>query len=80
MGGQCPNLTAVTGRMLVVVSSQIEVWMLRGVGGGLLVISTFGFANAFVLKNHGPGVVLGVIAGLLAFGAFALAHNVTKNG
>ena len=66
--------------MLDAVGASIEVWILRAVGVCFLAVSAFGFANAFFLKNHGPGVDLGVIAGLLAFGAFALAHKVCKNG
>ena len=35
----------------------------------LAAISAFGFLNAFVLKIHGPGTDLGILAGLLAAAA-----------
>ena len=49
----------------------MEIWVFRLVGIVLLGISAFGFLNALVLKHHGPGGDLGVVAAILALGAFA---------
>jgi hypothetical protein len=40
----------------------------------LTIVSAFGFLNAFYFKNHGPGVDLGLIAGVLALAAWAAAR------
>jgi hypothetical protein len=46
----------------------------------LLALSAFGFVNAFVLKLHGPGGDLGVIAGILALCAFGVARWIARRG
>jgi len=60
------------------VSERFELWALRIAGALLLAISAFGFANVFLFKRHGPGGDLGVIAGALAVGAFALARSIAR--
>jgi hypothetical protein len=57
----------------------MELWIVRGLGVALAMLSAFGFLNAFFLRLHGPGGDLGVLAGLLAVGAFAWAHFIRKN-
>jgi hypothetical protein len=86
----CPSCLAGTRRKLATneprtasiserhVSQRVELWALRIVGALFFAVSAFGFTNAFVLKMHGPGGDLGVVAGGLAIGTFVLAHRIAK--
>jgi hypothetical protein len=45
----------------------------------LLLVSAFGFLNAFYLKHHGPGADLGAVAAVLAIAAWSAARWERKN-
>jgi hypothetical protein len=49
------------------------------VGFVLVALSAFGFANALVLKMHGPGGDLGILAGILAALCFGVARSNGEN-
>ena len=52
----------------------MAVWTLRVIAALLLLTSAFGFLNAFYFRIHGPGGDLGVVAGVLAVLAWAVAR------
>ena len=55
------------------------VWILRGLWVVLALLSAFGFANAFYLRIHGPGLDLGIVAGLLAMLSYWGARSVQED-
>ena len=52
-----------------------DVWAWRLLGGILAVFSAFGFLNGFLFRIHGPAFDLGIVAGMLAWGAFHAANR-----
>jgi hypothetical protein len=60
------------------MSARAEERAWRFLAGLLFCLSGFGFLNAFVLKLHGPGGDLGVIAGLLGLAALGVARWIAR--
>jgi hypothetical protein len=56
----------------------VIAWTFRAIAVLLVVVSAFGFLNAFYLRFHGPGADLGVIAAVLALAAWAGARRARK--
>ena len=58
---------------------RIELWIAVGLLVLFAALSAFGFINAFYLRHHGPGIDLGVVAGILALGAYLGVRSIRRN-
>jgi len=55
----------------------MELWIARGLAAVFALVSAFGLLNALYLKRHGPGGDLGIIAAILAIGAYLAARSLS---